>query len=126
MMFSYLGSVQQVLPRIERPDGANMLELYIFAAMFGFALTTDVVVELWCTCREISEGIKFTKRELTVRFGMAVIRKVVPVVCIILSLMLLDVVFHFENNSLQVSNGEISGKRTMTHFYQDLLKYVGY
>ena len=40
-----------------------------------FQLTTDLVIEIWCTCREISEGHKIPKCELVRRFVIATISK---------------------------------------------------
>ena len=40
-----------------------------------FQLTTDLVIEIWCTRREISEGHKIPKCELARRFAIATISK---------------------------------------------------
>ena len=119
MMFGYLGSVQQALMQAKIPESPIFVNNFNLVGTIGFAFTTDLVVELWCTCREISEGIKFTKRELAVRFGMAAIGKCLGMATVITAFVVVcDYIFFYHNKEMQALNGDIKYEHPMVSLFE--------
>ena len=106
MLFGYVATANMTALAISRPE-EPYLGFFFMIAILGFALTTGLVVELRYTCREISEGIKSTKRELAVRFGIAAIRKLVSVIFYFIGLFLMDFIYNSKRHNLQAAAGDI-------------------
>ena len=73
-MFGYAITPQRYYENMIAPQDQG-IGFFFNIAWIGFALTTDLVVESWCVCQERSEGVKTTKSQLALRFGIAAIRK---------------------------------------------------
>ena len=106
MILGYVITVQTAMVQLQTPDSTT-LERVPLGVEFGFIYTTDLLVEVCCVCREISEGVKITKRELCRRFGIAAIRK--PLFCFILTYCLwvpAGMLFYSRNSVKQSALGD--------------------
>ena len=79
MIFGYVLTIECSKFIMTRPDTDVFSDSsdFILVSVCGFQLTTDLVVEIWCTRREVSEGLKISKCELSRRFVVAAISKTV-------------------------------------------------
>ena len=107
MMVGYISLVNLTVPTMAQPDRPFILQAVLIISVLGFSLTTDLVVELWCTCRKISKARDISIRQLATHFGVTAIRKIVSFVCYMIAQIALDVVFNFRRSELQSTQGDI-------------------
>ena len=118
MLVGYAGSVPMSVDAMAHPDESVPRQLLTLIAIVGFALTTDLVVEVCSTCREISHGEKFSKWELVRRFGVAAMRKIVAILCSSMVFVVVESLYgaNANNKQAQAAYGDIHFKHPNTIF----------
>ena len=102
-----MGTIQLALRQTEHPEPPYQILGAVSITCFAFAFTTDPLVELYCTCREVSEGNKFTTRELLVRFLVAAVRKPLGLIVMTVIWQVCTFLFYYRNSELQALKGDI-------------------
>ena len=103
----YVGTVQLALRQTENPEPPYIILQAVSSTCIAFVFTTDLMVELYCTCREVSEGITFTARELALRFFVAAVRKPLGLVVMAVVWQVCTFLFYYRNSELQALKGDI-------------------
>ena len=118
MFFGYGAAVLVTVESMAHPDESAPRQLLTLIAIAGFALTTDPVVEAYCTYGEISKGAKIPKWELICRFGVAAFRKIAALLCSSLVFAAVNALYSANANDKQVqaAYGDVNYKYPSTIF----------
>ena len=117
MMFGYIGTVQNSLVQAQSPERPINFWYVMLYGTIGFALTNDLLVEVFCMWQEISGGLKMNKRKICCRFAVALIRKSFASLFFLIAVYPLDILFNARNAPLQAIFGDIKHHIPITELY---------
>ena len=108
MNVAYFGTVHISLPVMEHPDEVAFLETYTTTAIVGFAITSDLIVEVWCTCRERFKGIEHSGKDLCCRFTTAAFKKLGASILCFIFIATLDIsIWSYRRSNFQATRGDV-------------------